>query len=500
MRIKIYLYINYINYIGEKMNLLPLIVVFPLIMAIIFNFLYKSRIIKALTLLMALSLLVLPFLAGYGTYYFAGHGIMEGLVSGIAYTYDPAKQIMVFVLMLIGSLVLISGIGEKKVNGLFTSLILMGLASVSAVVLADDLFNIYVFYEIAAIAQTGLVIASGTENAYKAAFRYMLIGTVAGSLLLFGIAFLLSATGTLNISDMHNYLANNPATPTIYGGLMMLIIGLCYGSGLPPFHTVKADVYARAKPFIASMLQTYSKFVLVALMLVIFKLFGGLSYFNTAHGVLIALSIFGMVFGVVMALLQSDYKKLLSYHAISQGGYVAAGLALGTPLGIIAGIFHAINHVIYKSALFLGAHIVSQKKSSNLAKLGGLLPIMPTVAFMILCAKLAISGVPPFNGFQSKLLLAEAAMNVNMPELAIIMIIVSIGTFVSMMKAFYLIFLKPCSEEQMEEYKNLKVSKYSVFSLAVLTILCVILGIYPDIVINQIAPFANDIGKSLMIK
>lgn len=485
------------------MNLLPLIVVFPLIMAIIFNFLYRSKITKALTLLMALSLLVLPFLAGYGTYYFANHGMTEGmggLISGISYIYNPAKQIMVFVLMLMGSLVLITGMGEKKINGLFTSLILMGLASVSAVVLSDDLFNIYVFYEIAAIVQTGLVIASGTENAYKAGFRYMLIGTMAGSLLLLGIAFLLSATGTLNISDMHNYLANNPATPTIYGGLMMLVIGLCYGSGIPPFHTVKADIYARAKPFVSSMLQTYSKFVLVALMLVILKLFGGLSYFNIAHGVLIALSIFAMVFGVVMALLQSDYRKLLSYHAISQVGYVASGLALGTPLGIVAGIFHAINNALYKSALFLGAHIVSQKKSSNLAKLGGLLPIMPTVAFMILCAKLAISGVPPFNGFQSKLLLAEAAMNVNMPELAIIMIIVSIGTFVSMMKAFYLIFLKPCSEEQIEEYKNIKVSKYSVFSLAVLTILCILLGIYPDIVINQITPFANDIGKSLMIK
>ncbi len=484
------------------MNLLPLIVVFPLIMAIIFNFLYKNKIIKALTLLMALSLLILPFIASTnnGIYYFANHGVMQNLVSGIEYTYNPAKQVMVFILMLIGSLVLISGMGEKKLNGLFTSLILMGLASVSAMILANDLFNIYVFYEIAAIVQTGLVIASGTENAYKAAFRYMLIGTMAGSLLLFGIAFLLSATGTLNITNMHNYLANNPATPTIYGGLMMLIIGLCYGSGLPPFHTIKADVYSKAKPFIASMLQTYSKFVLVALMLVIFKLFNGIAYFSTAHGVLIALSIFGMVFGVVMALLQSDYKKLLSYHAISQGGYVAAGLALGTPLGIIAGIFHAINHVIYKSALFLGANIVSQKKSSNLAKLGGLLPVMPAVAFMILCAKLAISGVPPFNGFQSKLLLAEAAMNVNMPELAIIMIIVSVGTFVSMMKAFYLIFLKPCSEEQIEEYKNVKVSKYSVFSLAVLTILCVLLGIYPDIVVNQIAPFANEIGKTLMVQ
>ena len=479
----------------KRMNLLPLIVVFPLIMAIIFNYIYKSKAIRILALLMALSLVILPFLGGYGTYFFGAHGVESGLISGISYIFNPAKQVMIFTLMLIGSLVLIAGMGEKKLNGLFVSLLLMGLASVSAVVLADDLFNIYVFYEIAAIAQTGLVIASGTEKAYKAAFRYMIMGTVAGSLLLLGIAFLLSATGTLNISDMHNYLANNPATPTIYGGLLMLIIGLCYGGGLPPFHTVKADIYARAKPFVASMLQTYSKFVLVAVMLVIFKLFGGLSYFNTAHGALIALSIFGMVFGVVMALLQSDYKKLLSYHAISQGGYVAAGLAIGTPLGIIAGIFHAINHVIYKSALFLGAHIVSQKHSSNLAKLGGLLPIMPTVAFMILCAKLAISGVPPFNGFQSKLLLAEAAMSVNMPELAVIMILVSVGTFVSMMKAFYLIFLKPCSEEQIEEYKNIKVSRYSIFSLAVLTILCIILGIYPDIVVTRIAPYANEIGR-----
>ncbi|WP_048057923.1 energy conserving hydrogenase EhbF [Methanothermococcus okinawensis] len=482
------------------MNLLPLIVVFPLIMAIIFNYIYKSKVIRILALLMALSLMVLPFLGSYGAYFFGAHGVEGGLVSGIAYIFNSAKQLMIFILMLIGSLVLITGMGEKKLNGLFVALILMGLASVSAVILADDLFNIYVFYEIVAIVQTGLVLASGTENAYKAGFRYMLVGNMAGSLLLLGIAFLMSATGTLNISDMHNYLANNPATPTIYGGLLMLIIGLCYGSGLPPFHTVKADVYARAKPFVASMLQTYSKFILVAIMLVILKLFGGLSYFNASHGVLIALSVFGMVFGVVMALLQSDYKKLLSYHAISQVGYVAAGLAIGTPLGIIAGVFHAINNALFKSALFLGAHIVSKKGSSNLTKLGGLLPVMPAVAFMILCAKLAISGVPPFNGFQSKLLLAEAAMNVNMPELAVIMILVSIGTFVSMMKAFYLIFLKPCSEERIEEYKNTKVSKYSIFSLAILTILCILLGVYPDIVINNIAPYANELGKSWILK
>ena len=186
---------------------------------------------------------------------------------------------------------------------------------------------------------------------------------------------------------------------------------------------------------------------------------------------------------------------MLAYHAISQGGYVATGLALGTPLGIVAGIFHAINHVIYKSALFLGAYIVSCKRGSNLHKLGGLLPLMPSIAFMVLCAKLAISGIPPFNGFQSKWMLAQAAMQVNMPEVAIIMIIVSIGTFVSMMKAFYLIYLKPVDEKTLEEYQNREVPKLAVFSLFVLTALCIIIGIYPDIVVNQIAPYANEIGR-----
>lgn len=478
-------------------NFLPLIVVFPLIMSIIFSYIYKSKTVRILTFLMALILVVLPFFGTYGTYFFGDHAIALGstsLTSGIAYVLNPAKNVMVFTLMLIGSLILISATGEKKLNGIFTSLMLMGLASVSAIIMAEDIFNLYVFYEIAAITQAGLVIASGTENAYKAAFRYLLIGTMAGSLLLLGIALLLSATGTLNIEDMRNFLANNSATPAIYGGLLMLIIGLGYGGGLPPFHTIKADMYSRARPFVASMLQTYSKFVLIALMIVILKLFGGLPYFNTTRGVLIALSIGGMVFGTVMALLQNDYKKLLAYHTISQGGYVAAGLAIGTPLGIVAGIFHGINHAIYKSALFLGAHIVSKAKSSNMAKLGGLLPFMPFVAFMILCAKLATIGIPPLNGFQSKLLLVDAAMKANIPELAIIMILVSIGTFVYMMKAFYLIFLKPCSEEQIEEYKNIKISKYSVFSLAILTVLCILLGIYPDIVVDRIYPFAKDIG------
>ena len=182
------------------MNLLPLIVVFPMFVAIIFNYLNgKDKLIRPMTLLMAILLLALPFIGSYGIYNFGAHGLENGLISGISYLYTPVKQLIITVIMLIGSLVLITGLGEKKSSGLFVALMLMGLASVSAVVLADDLFNIYVFYEIAAIAQTGLVIASGTEKAYRAAFRYLILGNFAGSILLLGVSMLLAATGTLNI-------------------------------------------------------------------------------------------------------------------------------------------------------------------------------------------------------------------------------------------------------------------------------------------------------------
>ncbi|MBP2172319.1 energy conserving hydrogenase EhbF [Methanococcus voltae] len=472
------------------MNLLPLLVVFPMFMAIVLNFLHgKDKLIKYSSIALAIILMVLPFIPNYGFYFFGNHGLVETMTSGIAYLFNPAKQLILIVLTLIASLTLISSAGEKQ-SGLVTSLVLMGLASVTAVVLSEDLFNMYVFYEITAISQTGLLLSTGTENSYKSALRYLIMGNFAGSILLLGIGLLLSISGTLFIPEIHAQLLANPTNPVIYGGALMLIIGLCYGSGLPPFHTIKSEVYSGAKPFISAVLQTFSKFVLVALMLLLFKLFYGLPLFGNLQVLLIVISILGMVFGVVMALLQTDYRKLLSYHAISQGGYVAAGLALGTPLGFVAGVFHAINHVIYKSALFLGAHIVSnENKTSKLDKLGNLLPVMPFVAFMVLCAKLAISGVPPFNGFQSKLLLAEASINANLPELTIIMIVVSIGTFVSMMKAFYMIYLKPNGLKDIEELKkdyNNPMLKYPKFSLLILTILCIVLGIFPEIVTNTL--------------
>jgi energy-converting hydrogenase B subunit F len=192
-----------------------------------------------------------------------------------------------------------------------------------------------------------------------------------------------------------------------------------------------------------------------------------------------------------MALKQENYHRMLSYHAISQAGYVAAGLGIGTPTAIAAGIFHAINHVLYKSALFLGCECVGRgRKSTDFKGLGGLIGPLPAVAVLVLGAKFAISGIPPFNGFQSKLMLMGGAFDAGMPEVTAVMILVSVLTFISMMKAFHLVFLRPADVP--DDAAN--IPKTYVIALIILVGLCLVLGLFPDLALNLIKPVAENVG------
>ncbi|WP_423792453.1 energy conserving hydrogenase EhbF [Methanocaldococcus indicus] len=461
------------------MNLLPIIVLFPITMALILNLLHgKERVVKYLTYFLAISLIILPFIGNYGYYYFGGHGVVDGYTTGIAYLYNSGKQALLIILSLIVSLSLITGMSERLKNNMFVVLTLMGFAGVAAIILSDDLFNLYVFFEIVSMVQAGLVFLSGTEESYKAGLRYTIIGVVAGSFMLLGIAFLLAVTGSLNISDIKNYIVDNPV---VYAGLMLLIVGLAYSSGLPPFHIIKADLYSRAKGFISSILQMYSKFVLVGVFLVIIKIFSGLAVYSITQGILIFLSVLAIVFGTVLALVSKDLKRLLAYSSISHVGFASIGLALGTPLAIVAGIFHIINSVIFKAGLFIMAYVISSIRCPNLEKLGGLIDKTPLLALLTLILMLSAAGIPFLGGFQSKLLIIKEVI-IYYPEIAIIMILASIGSFIYMTKAFYLIFLRPTNYE----YDKIKVPKSAIFSMIVLVILTILFGVYPDIILKYL--------------
>ena len=478
---------------------LPLLIILPLSFAVILNLLHgRNNLLKNTVLGFCIALLLIPMLTPYGNHIFSGHEKIRyggDLNPGIEYIFGGNQQILIFILALIAYLVITSYIGlYKNLSGPYLGFIMLGVSATTAVLCANDLFNFYVFMEIALISQTALAISSSTLESIKASLKYLIVANLVGNLFLLGIAFILSLTGSVNISDIKSQLFTNGVLlnhPIMLAAAGLIVFTWLYIGGMFPFHNMKSELYSSAPAHASAIMQTQSKFLQIALGIIILKLFGQITNIKI---VMLVFGAFAMILGVLMALKQDNYQKMLSYHAISQAGYVALGLAIGTPLAITAAIFHAINNALYKSALFLGADAIKQRQGTlKFSNLGGMISVIPAIAVLMFFAKLAISGVPLFNGFQSKYMLAYAAFDSGMPELSLLMILVSVLTFISMMKAFYVTFLRP--GEYCEQNVDSRADMKTVgLTMTVLIGLCIILGIFPSVITSFIEPLAAFIG------
>ena len=182
-----------------------------------------------------------------------------------------------------------------------------------------------------------------------------------------------------------------------------------------------------------------------------------------------------MVVGVVLALYQWDYKRLLAYHSISQIGYIILGIGLGTPLGILGGLFHLLNHSVFKSLLFLTSGAVEYATGTrDLRKMGGLKEKMPVTAYSSFIASMSIAGIPPFNGFWSKLIIIIACIASGRFWLGLIAVIVSLLTLASFMKVQKYAFFGELRPEH-SEVKEVPVSMQ--IAMVVLSILCICMGL-----------------------
>jgi multicomponent Na+:H+ antiporter subunit D len=189
---------------------------------------------------------------------------------------------------------------------------------------------------------------------------------------------------------------------------------------------------------------------------------------------LMFLGVVSMVIGVVLALVQWDFKRLLAYHSISQIGYVILGIGLGTPLGILGGLFHLFNHSIFKSLLFLNSGAVDYALGTrDLQKMGGLKEKMPVTGNTNLIASMSIAGIPPFNGFWSKLLIILACIEANRIGYAFWAVLASILTLASFMKVQKYAFWGKLSENLL----NLKeVPRLMQLAMIILAIICIVGG------------------------
>ena len=483
-------------------TLIPLMVVLPLIMAILVNFLHqKDKSVKFISIVSLIVFVIVPVVTLYGVHLFSGHlrtgsfpeiskMLIPEVYMGIVYSYGTLQKILMLVLTIITGFSVLTVINKKMISGVYVAMIFISLASTSAIMLADDIFNFFVFTEILVVAQAALVIAVQETKSFKAAFKYMIFGTISGASILLGIALLLGSYGLLNITDLSNAIAAGGQLNSIgLSAVALLTLGWLYESGLFPFHIIKSNMYENAKPEISALLQVQSKFVLVAMAIILFRVFSGYALLKS---VMLGFAIFTVVIGSVMALQQIELRKLLSYVAVSQAGLVAVGLGLGTSFGIAAGIFHAVNDVLSMAILFFVASFVYDKfKTTNLDQLREGLHIAPLVGFVMLLATLAISGVPPFNSYQSEWRLIQAATQAGLPELGILVILLSVATFVAIIKAFYMIFMRPGPEVEVNTEVRGTMTKAII---VILIIACLGIGLFPNVVYDPIYNFVLSLG------
>jgi multicomponent Na+:H+ antiporter subunit D len=250
------------------------------------------------------------------------------------------------------------------------------------------------------------------------------------------------------------------------------------------------------------MLVVVSQASLYGLFRFVFTLYNLTLNYVTIGWVLIAFGVLSMVIGVTMAIPQKDVKRLMAYHAVSQTGYMLLGVGVGLAVlgnqaalntyGITAmegGLFHIINHALYKGLLFLTAGaIIYRIGTRDLDKMGGLGHSMKYTMIFFMIGALAIAGIPPFNGFASKLLIYESVYLFN-PVLAIIAMVVSILTLASFVKVFHSIFMGPT----LPEYANIREVPLSMLiGMGILAVLIIVFGFFPQQVVDVIvAPAAH---------
>jgi multicomponent Na+:H+ antiporter subunit D len=419
----------------------------------------------------------------FGVYLFQQEGLLVYAVGawpppiGISMVLDGLSVFMLTTVNLIALLVVLFSVDYMaRFTGKwqFYSLFLLMLAGMNGVVLSGDLFNLFVFLEVASVASYSLV-AFGTEkHELEAAFKYAVMGSLGSLFVLIAIVWLYAWTSTLNMADMAIQIQAHQAGPLLILVAAIFLMGFGLKAALVPFHAWLPDAHPSAPAPISAMLSgvLIKSLGIYAICRVFFSVIG---MNPPLASLLTTLGILSMLIGVVLAVGQWDLKRLLAYHSISQVGYIILGIGLGTPLGLLGAMFHLFNHSVFKSLLFLNSGSVEQATGTrDLRRMGGLGRKMPVTGGTTLVASMSIAGVPPFNGFWSKLLIILAAIEADRYWLAFWAILASLLTLASFTKVLKYAFMGPLPER----FRGVtEASALMKFSMIVLALICIAGGL-----------------------
>lgn len=364
----------------------------------------------------------------------------------------------------------------KNYSRLFHVYILVSFGLVNGALLSDNLISMLFFWE-GLLLTLFAMIAIGNPGAFRTATKAFLIVGVCDLFMMVGIAMAGNMSGTFAMSKMS-------VSITGLGGLafLFMMIGAISKAGSMPFHSWIPDAATDAPlPFMALLPGALEKLIgiyfLTRISLDIFRL----EEHSWASTLMMTIGAITILAAVMMALVQKNYKRLLSYHAISQVGYMILGIGTMTPVGIVGGLFHMINNAMYKSGLFLtGGAVEKETGTTDLEKLGGIGIRMPVTFACFIITALSISGVPPFNGFFSKELVYDGALERG----RIFYIAAALGSFLtaaSFLKLGHAAFLGKL------DLRNSKVKEASWIMLIPMILIaagCVVFGVFNSLPID----------------
>jgi multicomponent Na+:H+ antiporter subunit D len=412
---------------------------------------------------------------------------------GIEYVLDPLAAYMITVVSLVGVLVAVYpvevgfDVRPRRFVPLYP-LVLLLLSGLSGVVLSGDLFHLFVFIEIYALATYPLVSLGGDRGVF-ASLRYLLLGTIGSGLYLLGVGFLYFSTGTLNMADMAQQLVGISDSPTVLGAMALIVIGLALKMALFPLHVWLPDAHSYSPPAVAALLAAVQvKAGAYALLRILYDVFGP-AYLG-AEGLPIATALTwfgaaGIVVGSVLAIQQADLKRMLAYSTVAQLGYIGLGIGLGTPLALVGAMLHVLNHAVMKSGLFLVAGgIIQQTGLKTIARFSGLGRRMPWVMGGFALLGLSMVGIPPTAGFYSKWYLVLGSLDAGNWLLVAVIGTSSLLTLVYFLRLFEQVFVREPQEAVVAA--AVEPGPRIVGTVAVLAVAVVAIGLANGVLVSRV--------------
>ena len=403
---------------------------------------------------------------------------------GITLVADLLGAVMVVITAITGLATVIytlSEIPERLERLGFHALLQTLLMGVCGAFVTGDLFNLYVWFEVMLISSFGLLVLGASREQLDGGIKYVLLNLVSTIMFLAGTGLLYGLTGTLNMADLHLAVREVENTGLLTTVAVMFMVAFGVKAALFPlffwlpasYHTPPVAVSA----IFAGLLTKVGVYALIRMFTLVFDQDVGFT-----HTILLWASVVTMVTGVLGAAAMNDFRRILSFHIISQIGYMVLGLALYTPLGLMGAVFYLVHHIIVKANLFFVAGVAKRiAGSTDLARIGGLYA-PPVLAFLFLIPAFSLAGFPPLSGFWAKYVVVKAALDLEMWFVAGVSLAVGLLTIFSMTKIWGSAFWPAHPDGVKPRLSDLPMGDRMALMLPIVALaaLTCIIGLFPE--------------------